>query len=117
MADPNQDFIDAVSSLPASASLLHLNGYNPSFDTSLDPIDESLYRVWKNQVAPGDTGKNYDYRGAYAAGIMPSLPSGHWPDTFKKPNHPTFSVESQYSGAYPEKAGSWEDDLFISPNG
>jgi hypothetical protein len=23
---------------------------------------------------------------------------GHLPDTFKKPNHPTFSNESQYSG-------------------
>jgi hypothetical protein len=28
---------------------------------------------------------------------LPSAENGHWPDTFKKPNHPTFSVESQYA--------------------
>lgn len=89
--------------------------YNPSFDTSLGPVDETLYRLWKQQYAPTDPGRDYDYRGAYQAGDLPQPPMGHWPDTFKKPNHPTFSEDSQYEGAYPEDAGKWFGDEFIPP--
>lgn len=32
---------------------------------------------------------------------------GHGPDTFKKPNHPTFSDESMYSGKAGNVGGSW----------
>jgi hypothetical protein len=87
--------------------------YNPSFDTPLSPTDEVLYRLWKNRYAPRDSGADYDYRGAYAARETPSPPSGHWTDRFKKPGHPTFSVESQYAGAYPEKAGRWVGDRYV----
>ncbi len=42
--------------------------------------------------------------------------NGHWPDTFKKPNHPTFSVESQYAkGPDAAKAGRWQGETFIPP--
>jgi hypothetical protein len=87
--------------------------YNPSFDTPLSTTDEILYRIWKNRYAPRDPGADYDYRGAYAAGVTPSLPTGHWTDRFKKPNYPTFSVESQYAGAYPERAGRWVGDRYV----
>jgi hypothetical protein len=52
-------------------------------------------------------------RGAFKAGLRPSA-NGHWPDTYKKPNHPTFSVESQYAtGADRAKAGHWDGDTYI----
>lgn len=42
------------------------------------------------------SGRDYDLRGAYAAGLMPGE-NGHLPDLFKLPNHPTFSDGSRYS--------------------
>jgi hypothetical protein len=53
-------------------------------------------------------------RGAYKAGLKPDPTSGHWPDTFKKPNHPTFSDQSMYAtGENKAKAGRWEGEKFI----
>lgn len=44
-----------------------------------------------------DNGQDYDFRGAYQAAILDKYNSNsHFPDTFKKPNHPTFSNESIY---------------------
>jgi len=64
---------------------------------------------WKSQYAPNDSGGDYDLEGAYRAGIKPDSESGHFPDTFKKTNHPTFSNESKYST--PETpGGTWEVD-------
>jgi hypothetical protein len=40
----------------------------------------------------------YDYAGAKAAGVKAG-DNGHWPDTYKTPQHPTFSTESKYSKA------------------
>jgi hypothetical protein len=67
------------------------------FDTHLSAIDEGHYRVWKQQNAPKDSGEDYDFRGAFKHGITADTETGHWPDTFKKPNHPTFSNESIYA--------------------
>lgn len=44
-----------------------------------------------------DFNTDYDMRGAWKAGLLKSEYGGHLPDTFKKPNHPTFSSESIYS--------------------
>lgn len=77
------------------------------FDTPLNPGDELLFQQWKAQYAPNDSGHDYDLRGAWKAGLLPGA-DGHWSDQFKKPNHPTFSDQSQYAGqGYP---GSWEGD-------
>lgn len=61
------------------------------------------FQQWKQQYAPNDQGTDYDLKGAYAAGLKPSGANGHFTDTFKLPNHPTFSSESKYST--PEKPG------------
>lgn len=90
-----------------------------SFDTPLTPSQEKKFLTWKGQYAPDDSGADYDLRGAYAAGAMPDPETGHWPDTFKKPNHPTFSNESQYADVVPGKAGSWRgtgpDATYLPP--
>jgi hypothetical protein len=39
---------------------------------------------------------DYDYEGFAASGM--SMEDGHYPDTFKFPNHITFSNESKYHG-------------------
>ena len=55
----------------------------------------------------------YDYRGAFLAGVEPGT-DGHYPDTFKQPGHPTFSVESKYAtGKNAPMAGRWKGERFI----
>jgi len=77
-----------------------------AYDTRLSPSDEKALQAWKKQYAPDDSGGDYDLRGAYKAGLKPDPQNGHWPDTFKKPNHPTFSEESQYHGKE-YRGGRW----------
>lgn len=67
------------------------------------------FQNWKSKYAPNDSGGDYDLEGAYKAGIKPDSKGGHFPDTFKKTNHPTFSNESKYST--PETpGGTWGVD-------
>ena len=51
-----------------------------------------------NEYHDEDSKENYDYNmaAAIATGFGPDQ-NKHWPDIFKKSNHPTFSVESIYS--------------------
>lgn len=83
------------------------------FNTQLSATDEAKFRRWKAKYAPRDSGFDYDLRGAFSAGIQPDPISGHWPDTFKKPNHPTFSNESRYAAQAPAQAGYWSNGRFI----
>lgn len=88
------------------------------FDTALSPAEEAKFQVWKKKHAPKDSGEDYDLRGAFKAGLVPDPKTGHWSDRFKKPNHPTFSNESQYYKEAPEKAGRWtgaKHDKFVPP--
>jgi hypothetical protein len=90
-----------------------LDVFRQSYDTPLSAQEEAHFQVWKSKHAPRDSGSDYDLRGAFRAGLRPAA-NGHWPDTFKKPNHPTFSIESQYAkGADRAKAGRWDGDTFI----
>jgi len=86
------------------------------FETKLTPDEESKFQAWKAQYAPNDSGNDYDLRGAFKAGVTPDQATGHWPDTFKKPNEPTFSNQSIYAKARPDLAGSWDaNDNFVLP--
>jgi len=84
-------------------------------DTPLSPDGEIGYQIWKRKYAPKDSGWDYDLRGAYAAGLTPDPTTGHWPDTYKKPNHPTFSDQSKFAKDYPDRAGSWNGDQYVKP--
>ncbi len=84
---------------------------SPSFDTALTPQEEVRFQAWKQRYAPKDSGEDYDLRGAFKANLKPDPQTGHWPDTFKKPNHPTFSNESKY--AQFGTPGRWEGETYI----
>lgn len=87
-----------------------------NYDTPLNQQEESEFQQWKQKYAPNDTGEDYDLRGAFKEGLEPDPKTGHWPDTYKKPNHPTFSNESQYAiGEDAKKAGHWKGDRFVPP--
>lgn len=74
------------------------------YDTPLAADQEQEYS--KNYGA--DASHDYDMRGYYAAtGKTPNSEGEHYPDTYKKPWHPTFSDESQYHGAAGNQGGSW----------
>lgn len=87
-----------------------------SYDTKLSSVDEGKFSAWKQQYAPNDSGGDYDLRGAYKEGLKPDPVTGHWPDTYKKPNHPTFSDQSIYAKDAPEKAGHWDGDTYVPPS-
>lgn len=79
-----------------------------AYNTPLPPDREEEFRAWKAKYAPTDSGVDYDLPGAFLAGVTPGE-DGHWPDTFKKPNHPTFSDESIYAVDAPDLAGHWDE--------
>jgi len=81
-----------------------------SFDTTLNAQQTTQYQAWLKQMAAAGyaTGNSdYDMQGAFLAGVKPNPTSKHYPDQFKKPNHMTFSTESQYHGK-PYKGGEWK---------
>ena len=71
--------------------------------TAQHSSQEGGFQQWKSKYAPNDSGADYDLKGAYYAGARPDMERGHFPDTFKLPNHPTFSTGSKYST--PEQMG------------
>ncbi len=88
------------------------------FDTTLSPDDERKFQQWKSvNVNPQDSGEDYDFRGAFKAGIVMDPTSQHWPDTYKKPNHETFSDESIYSSLTGTRPGTWKNNETYVPFG
>jgi len=83
-----------------------------AFNTPLAEGEQAQFGAWKDQNAPNDSGQDYDLQGAYKYGLSPAE-NGHWSDRFKKPNHPTFSNESQYAGY--GNPGSWRGETFTPP--
>lgn len=88
-----------------------------AYDTVLSPAEEVAFKKWKDKYAPNDSGADYDLRGAFKTGMKPDPDTGHWPDTYKKPNHPTFSDQSIYAKDAPDKAGSWEGEKYVPAGG
>ena len=67
------------------------------FNTNLSPQDEDAFNQWAIANNRQRDSFDYDMRGAWKAGIG-QAGNGHFPDTYKKPNHPTFSNQSIYDG-------------------
>jgi hypothetical protein len=84
------------------------------YNTPLTPEEQKGYLQWLAQLTQkqgrdvsGDV-RDYDMQGAYKAGVQQGE-NGHFTDQFKKPSHPTFSTESQYSGKNGNVGGTWKD--------
>lgn len=88
--------------------------YNQAnFNTELPKGQEIAYAQWKAANAPHDSGFDYDLVGAFRAGLTRNPVTGHMPDQFKKPNHPTFSTQSQYAtGKWAKYAGTWKGEEY-----
>jgi len=98
--------------------------------TRLEPSEERDYRKWMEKightyengmnVSPvGYNGLDYDYRGYYKEHGPVDMQKGeHFTDTYKYPNHPTFSIESKYVNFQNiSQAGRWEGEQYIHANG
>ena len=92
--------------------------FRERFNTKLDQENEKRFQAWVEDAKSRygtdlsmdlDT---YDLRGYWFSGGYKDEAfkqrKGHAPDTYKKPNHPTFSKESIYSGTKSEYGGNWE---------
>lgn len=96
------------------------NDYSDKFNTQLTEDEEKQYQAWAKKIGHERDVYDYDLRGAWKAGAA-QAENGHFPDTFKKPNHPTFSVESKYHDGKNYVGGHWVvengQNIFIGPHG
>lgn len=77
-----------------------------NYNTPISPQEEAAFQVWRAHLPPNlQNMEDYDLRGAWKKNAQ-AAGNGHLPDDWKKPNHPTFSNESIYSGPTTE-GGSW----------
>jgi hypothetical protein len=88
--------------------------YSGKYNTPLPPQDEATYQQWVGQQSQA-AGRNvandtydYDMRGWWKANNGAPLEGGHLTDQYKKPNHPTFSDQSQYNGVDGMQGGKWQ---------
>lgn len=80
--------------------------FTDRYNTQLSPEQEQTFQKWAKSLGRQGSSYDYDLRGAFASGAAQSA-NGHFPDTFKKPNHPTFSDQSKYSGVDGYTGGTW----------
>src|SRR5574342_270175 len=96
--------------------------YSAYYNTQLSQGDEERFQRWvqrQSERTGRDIGMDlydYDLRGWWRRNQSANMSDAHLPDTYKKPNHPTFSDESRYHGEDGLHGGTWErqsDGSFI----
>jgi len=98
--------------------------YKDAYNTPLTDDEQAHYDIWypiavdSKLINPMDHGV-YDISGFWKSGEWKSKDSrGHGTDTFKKPNHITFSNESKWSsqqGGSPFEGGTWDREGSFIP--
>jgi broad specificity phosphatase PhoE len=84
----------------------HMQAGESEFDTPLNEQEQESY----SKKYGLDANRDYDMQGFHK--YNPDFTPGegqHYPDTYKKPNHPTFSNESIYHGGKYE-GGQWQQN-------
>lgn len=83
-----------------------------SYDTKLSPKKEAEYQTWVKEQSKKQgrsiESSDYDMRGFFNDSKSEKGDNGHYPDTYKKPSHPTFSDESKYHGVDGNEGGKWK---------
>lgn len=115
--DQIKSYLNPEQKKPVDPAMMHQSEYN----TPLSPEEEKQFQEWgvgrygsKDNLAR-EMG-SYDIKGAWKAIKNKEIDfdpiTGHLPDTFKKPNHITFSNESKYSqgqgGQWINKDNRWQ---------
>lgn len=123
--DQVENDLDSPASQPVDDSY-----FRDNFNSALNPDEEQQFQGWLADRSTKDGRdrsldlQDYDMRGYWAngggrEGATPDV-SGHFPDTWKKPNHPTFSNQSIYDGVQLADGsivhgGSWQGDTYQPP--
>lgn len=94
--------VSSQSELAARPTTTHIAGYagTPDRRRALSGPEEAEFQQWYAPIAnqmgldpnPDSPEHQYDYRGAYRAGMTPDE-STHWPSTFKQGGHPNRIVD------------------------
>lgn len=93
--------------------------FRDNYNSSLSPKEEAAFVAWAQQfskVRGYDVLKDlqdYDLRGYWKESGGKVDRSPHLTDRFKKPNHPTFSDESKYSGVASPFGGNFVGGQWI----
>ena len=91
--------------------------FQSRFNTALSPEEEQQFQAWAKSKGknPDNESIDYDLRGFWKSGDA-LAPNGHATDTYKKPNHPTFSNESIYHGTPTPSGGVYVGGTWTSPD-
>lgn len=93
-----------------TGGLMSYNPYLAAKDLNFQKWYNTNTLEGKNNI-PFSEGLDYDYYSYYRNGDYKNYTGGHFPDTYKRPNHETFSDESIYST--PENPGGhWNGNKF-----
>jgi hypothetical protein len=94
----------AQANILASQQAPQVNALRQQQAPQVPQANDPAYEAWKGRYGLTET-PDYDLRGAFASGLKPDE-RGHLDDTFKLPNHITFSTDSRYSNSN-EQGGVW----------
>jgi len=84
--------------------------YSARYNATLTPEEEAKFQAWaKDHPKQARDTYDYDVRGAWKANLV-AEPGKHGTDRFKKPNHPTFSTQSDLNGKEGLRGGVWGED-------
>lgn len=97
--------------------------YKDKYNTSLTPSEEIEFKKWVTSESSRqgrdismDLGA-YDLRGFWKSGDYKNMDEdNHGSDRWKKPNHPTFSNQSNYHNIDGHYGGNWTDDGGYQPS-
>ena len=116
------DVYNALAGTPAPVSNNALAGqvevdpydFTDRYNTKLSPKEEAQFKKWAKKNKRLADLYDYDLRGFWKEGGE-FADNGHGADTYKKPNHPTFSDQSRYHDPKMTPGGSWmESDGQVS---
>jgi hypothetical protein len=95
--------------------------FHQNFNTALTPAEQAQYQSWaatqaqaKGRPVGSDDTYDYDNQGYWKGNVATGQPTvdpsgrGHTSDQYKKPNHPTFSDQSIYSGTPNPGGGTYQ---------
>ncbi len=93
--------------------------FSAKYNTPIPPEKQAAFNKWvaakTQQTGRNPLGDKYDYdvNGYFLATNGATDARGHGTDQFKKPNHPTFSNESQYHGLDGYVGGQWTPQGYL----
>ncbi|MFO0089821.1 MAG: hypothetical protein ACK518_03380, partial [bacterium] len=126
---PKAKYVDEYSLPKAQNGLNFLRKEDPEmsfehlYNTSLTKEETNKFNKWVKEES-SKQGRNilmdkgaYDVQGFWKSGDWKRRDSdGHGTDTWKKPNHPTFSNQSKYHGINGFYGGNWTKDGGYQPS-